>query len=235
MAYLRVEKPRFLFLEGSTGAEAMADVATVAPPDASAACAGTSAACADSSVDRPVAGASTPGPGACSSAAFTALGDGGAGSHLSGGACPPSLFSSSSRDNEYSDVTGGESPCCLCSWNSSSPCSRRSRRRIPRSFLRAARSCSRCCTACTLGLGVWAGQTAQLHGHPLLGRTKHQSRGGIWRKNEGKGEEPTHQRTVRKHNERPEVIVDVLDSLEVDGAPRPRGSVLRGETAVYQP
>jgi hypothetical protein len=56
MAYLRVEKPRFLFIEGSTGAEATADVATVALPDASAARAGTSAACATSSVDRPAAG-----------------------------------------------------------------------------------------------------------------------------------------------------------------------------------
>jgi hypothetical protein len=32
--YLRVEKPRFLFLEGSTGAAGAADVATAAPPDA---------------------------------------------------------------------------------------------------------------------------------------------------------------------------------------------------------
>jgi hypothetical protein len=155
MAYLRVEKPRFLFLEGSTGAEAMADVATVAPPDAFAARASTSAVCADSSVDRPTAGASAPGPGACSSASSAALGEGGAGSHLSGGACPPSLSSSSSsRDNEYSDVARGESPCCSHSWNSSSLCSRRSHRRIPRSFLRAARSCSRCCTARARARGV---------------------------------------------------------------------------------
>jgi hypothetical protein len=86
MAYLRVEKPRFLFLEGSMSAKAMADIATVALLAASAACAdtstartGTSAACAASSVDRPTAGASAPSPGACSSAA---LGEGGAGSHL---------------------------------------------------------------------------------------------------------------------------------------------------------
>jgi hypothetical protein len=62
MAYLRVEKPRFLFLEGSTGAEATADIATVALPDASATRAGTSATHADtfavpatSPVDRPAA------------------------------------------------------------------------------------------------------------------------------------------------------------------------------------
>jgi hypothetical protein len=52
MAYLRVEKPRFLFLEGSAGAKATAVAATVEPPDASAARAGTSAARAASSVDR---------------------------------------------------------------------------------------------------------------------------------------------------------------------------------------
>jgi hypothetical protein len=63
-AYLKVEKPRFLFLEGSTGAVAAADVATVALLEASAAHAGasaartgTSAVCAASSVDRPAAGA----------------------------------------------------------------------------------------------------------------------------------------------------------------------------------
>jgi hypothetical protein len=88
MAYLRVEKPRFLFLEGSTGAEAAADVAIIALPDASAARAGTSAACAASSVDRPTAGAPALALDACSSAASAALSEGGASSHLSGRACP---------------------------------------------------------------------------------------------------------------------------------------------------
>jgi hypothetical protein len=91
MAYLRVEKPRFLFLEGSAGAEATADAATVAPPDVFAARASTSAACAASPVDRPTAGAPVRAPGACSSAASAALGEGGAGSHLSGG-LPPVAF-----------------------------------------------------------------------------------------------------------------------------------------------
>jgi hypothetical protein len=85
MAYLRVEKPRFLFLEGSTGAEAAADVTTVALPDASA-------ARAASSVDRPGADASAPAPGACSSTASTTLGEGAAGSHLSGGPAPITLL-----------------------------------------------------------------------------------------------------------------------------------------------
>jgi hypothetical protein len=88
MAYHRVEKPRFLFLEGSTGAEAAVDVATVALPNASAARASTSTARVASSVDRPAAGASAPAPGACSSAASAALGEGGACSHLSGGPAP---------------------------------------------------------------------------------------------------------------------------------------------------
>jgi hypothetical protein len=88
MAYLRVEKPHYLFLEGSTGAEATADVSTISLPDASAARVGTSAACAASSVDRPTVGASTPAPGTRSSVASAALGEGGAGSHLSRGACP---------------------------------------------------------------------------------------------------------------------------------------------------
>jgi hypothetical protein len=57
IAYLRVEKLRFLFLEGSTGAVAAADTATVAPPDTPAACADTSVARAASSVDRLAAGA----------------------------------------------------------------------------------------------------------------------------------------------------------------------------------
>jgi hypothetical protein len=52
MAYLKVEKPRFLFLEGSTGAAAAADVATVTLSDTSVARAGTSAARAAFSVDR---------------------------------------------------------------------------------------------------------------------------------------------------------------------------------------
>jgi hypothetical protein len=100
MAYLRVEKPRFLFLEGSTGAEATADiaivtlpdVAIVALPDASAACACSSAACVASSVDRPAAGAPTPAPGACSSADSAALGEGAQAPTSQGGLPPVTLL-----------------------------------------------------------------------------------------------------------------------------------------------
>jgi hypothetical protein len=154
IAYLKVEKPRFLFLEGSTGVVEAAGIATAALPDASA-------ARAASFVDRLVAGASAPAPGACSSAASAALGEGGAGSHLSRGACPPSLSSTSpSPDDEYSEVAGGESPCYSRNRYSLSRYSRCSHRRILRSFLRAARSCSHRCTARALGLEAWAGWTA---------------------------------------------------------------------------
>jgi hypothetical protein len=53
MAYLKVDKPCFLFLEGSASAKATTVSAAVAPPDASAAHTGTSTAHAASSVDRP--------------------------------------------------------------------------------------------------------------------------------------------------------------------------------------
>jgi hypothetical protein len=99
MAYLKVEKPRFLFLKGLTGAVAATDVATVALPDAFAARAGTSvthagasAARAASFVDRPTVGASAPALGARSSDASASLGEGGAGSHLSGGPAPVAFF-----------------------------------------------------------------------------------------------------------------------------------------------
>jgi hypothetical protein len=87
--YLKVEKPRFLFLEGSVGAAVAPVVATAVLPDASTARAGASAAHAVSSTDRPAAGASAPATGACFSAASAALGEGDEGFHLSRGAHPP--------------------------------------------------------------------------------------------------------------------------------------------------
>jgi hypothetical protein len=95
----------------------------------------------------PGGGRSLTRPGAVSSAASTAVGEGGEGSHLSGEARPPSLSSSSSPDDEYSEVVGEESPSCSRSRHSSLLCSRRSRRRFPFSFLCAARSCSHRCAA----------------------------------------------------------------------------------------
>jgi hypothetical protein len=119
-----------------------AGVATAALPDASVTRAGTSATSTTPSIDRLVAGASAPAPGACSSAASTALGVGGAGSHLSGGpaACrflPLLPFPTTSTPRSPRE------PCCSRSRYSSSRCSRRYRRWILCSFLHVARSCSR--------------------------------------------------------------------------------------------
>jgi hypothetical protein len=69
VAYLRVEKPRFLFLGGSAGVVAAADVATTAPPVTSTVRAGASAARAASLTGCPATGAPAPTPGAVSSAA----------------------------------------------------------------------------------------------------------------------------------------------------------------------
>jgi hypothetical protein len=152
-----VENPRFLFLGGSVDVDAATGVAAAAPPAVSAARAGTSAARVASLIVCLEAGTPAPAPGAVSSAASAALGEGGEGSHLSGGAQPPSLSSSSSSpDDEYSSVPGEESPCCSRSWNSSLLRSRRSRRRMLRSLLRVARSCSRRCAAraCARARGV---------------------------------------------------------------------------------
>jgi hypothetical protein len=109
-----------------------AAVATAALPDASTAHAGTSAVRAASSTNRPTG----------------ALVRGREGFHLSEGAYPPLLSSfSSSPDDEFFRVAGGESPYCSRSRYSSSRCSRHSRRRILFSFLRAARSCTCRCVA----------------------------------------------------------------------------------------
>jgi hypothetical protein len=195
MAYLRVEKPRFLFLGGSAGDEATADTATVASLDASTARTGTSVVCAASSVDRPPAGAPAPAPGTRSSAASAALGEGGVGSHLSGGACPPSLSSSSSSsDDEYSGVAGGREPLLLAQpelfvplFPAFSPPDRPFiLARRPLLFPSLRRSRARSISGC--------GRVGprSVHGLPLLGRTKRQSHGGTWQKNKGKGEESTH-------------------------------------------
>jgi hypothetical protein len=162
-----VEKSRFPFLEGSADATAAPVTTAVALPDASAARAGASAACAAPPTDRPVAGASAPATDACPSTASTALGDRGGGTHLSGGARPPSLSSSSFDNDEFSGVAGGESPYYSRSRYSSSVAP----------GAPAAGSSSSSCVRPTLvpvvvphtrplGLGVWVGQTARLRTSP---------------------------------------------------------------------
>jgi hypothetical protein len=106
-----VENPIFLFLGGS------ADVAAAAAPPI------VPAARVASLVGRLAAGPPAPAPGAVSSAASVALGEGGEGSHLSWRVRPPSLSSSSSSDDEYSEVAGEESPSYSRSRNSSLLCS----------------------------------------------------------------------------------------------------------------
>jgi hypothetical protein len=76
VTYLRVEKPRFLFLGGSVTVAAAPDVAAAAPLVASTACASATAARVTSLVGCLAAGAPTPAPGAVSSAASAALGEG---------------------------------------------------------------------------------------------------------------------------------------------------------------
>jgi hypothetical protein len=128
-----VENPRFLFLGGSADVVAATGVAAAAPPAVSAARAGASVARVTSLVGRLAVGAPAPAPGAVSSAASAALGEGGEGSHLSGGVRLPSLSSSSLPDDEYSLVPGEESPCCSRSRNSSllrSRCSGSGRGRV---------------------------------------------------------------------------------------------------------
>jgi hypothetical protein len=168
VAYLRVENPRFLFLGGSADVVAAAGVATASPRVIPATRAGASVARVACLIGCLAAGAPAPALGAVSSAASAALGEGGEGSHLSGRVCPPSLSSSSSSDNEYSEVAGEESPSFSRSRNSSLLCSQRSRRRIRFSFLRAARSCSRRCAAhARSGSGRGRVGPCGVHGHHL--------------------------------------------------------------------
>jgi hypothetical protein len=188
-----VENPRFLFLWGSADAGAAASVATASRPVVSVARAGASAVRVASLVGYLAAGAPAPAPGAVSSAASAALGEGGEGSHLSGGARPPSL-SSFSSDDEYSEVAGEESPSCSHSRNSSLLCSRRSHRWILFSFLRAARSCSRCCAArARSGLGRGRVRPRGVHSHELQRINEKSDLAGALRTNGGREDgSPTH-------------------------------------------
>jgi hypothetical protein len=90
--HLRVEKPHFLFLEGSTGAAGAAGVAAAAPPEASAVRTGASAARAASVMDCLATSAPAPAPGACSLAASAALGEGARAPTSRGELAPVVLF-----------------------------------------------------------------------------------------------------------------------------------------------
>jgi hypothetical protein len=143
--YLKVEKQRFLFLEGSADAAAAPVAAAAALPDASVARAGASAARC-SSHGLPCGGCFRAHHGRLPLCRLCGSWRRGWGHPPLGGARHPPLSSSSSSD-EFSGVAGGESSYCSCSRYSSLCCSRRSRRRIFPSFLRVARSCFRRCAA----------------------------------------------------------------------------------------
>jgi hypothetical protein len=147
--YPKLEKPRFLFLEG------LADAA-VAPVAAAAALPDASAARAASTTDRPAAGPFAPPQAPAPLPPLRLLVRG--------------ARDSSSPDDEFSGVAGGESPCCSRSRYSLSRCSRRSHRRILFSFLRVARSCSRLLHDASGRSGLGRGRVGPrgVHSHPLL-------------------------------------------------------------------
>jgi hypothetical protein len=234
IAYLKVEKPCFLFLKGSTGAVVEAGVTTAALPDASAACAGASATRAAPSVDRLVAGASAPAPGACSSATSAALGEGGAGSHLSGGPAPVAFFLFSLSRRRVLRGHRGREPLLLAQPVFLVPLFPALLPPEPSLLLACRPPLLRSLRHARAGSGRGRVGPHDVHGHPLLGRAKCQNCSGASRRNKRKGE-PTHQRGVRKHNRRPKVVVAVRDGLKADGVPRPRGRILQGEAVVQQP
>jgi hypothetical protein len=155
--HLKLEKPRFLFLEGSGGTATTPVVATATLADAPTALAGASVARAASSTDCPVAGASGPAAGACSSTASAALGDRGGGFHLCRSPLPPPPPTNSPE-------SPGGSPCCSRGRYSSLSCSRQPH-----------------------GLGAWAGQTARRPPSPSTKKQPSRPRWCATRDQGGKG------------------------------------------------
>jgi hypothetical protein len=154
-AYLRVEKPRFLFLGGSAGVVAAADVATAAPPVTSTARVASLMGCL-------AEGALAPAPGALSSAASATLGEG-AQAPTSWGELvphrsPPPPRSTTSTPNSpgrtvptarAAKTLHSSVPGAPVAGSSSSSCA------LPAPVPTAAPHMH------TLGLGEWAGRTAR--------------------------------------------------------------------------
>jgi hypothetical protein len=203
-------------------------VTTAALPDASA-------ARAASSIDRPAAGASAPAPGACSSPASAALGEGGAGFHLSGepthhhSPLLPPLPTTSSSGSPGERAPAAHAPGTPRSVAPSAPAAGCS-----------SPSCVRPAPAPVvtrrerlLGPGVWAGQTMRRpqssSAEKRIVKTALVHREGI-----KKGGKPTHRLGVGEHDEQPELVVAMSPDLEANGAPRPRGRILLGEAVVQQ-
>jgi hypothetical protein len=156
--HLKLEKPRFLFLEGSGGTATTPVVATAALADAPAALAGASVAHVASSTDFPVPGASAPAAGTCSLTASAALGDRGGGFHLCRSPLPPPPPPTNSPESP------GGSPCCSRGRYSSLSCSRQ-----------------------PPGLGAWAGQTARRPPSPSAKKQPSRPRWCATRDQGGKG------------------------------------------------
>jgi hypothetical protein len=179
-----LEKPRFLFLEGSGGA---------------------SAAPAGASTDDPVVGASAPSTGTSSTAASAARGDRGGGFHLSGrhapcrSSPPPPTTSSQALvlgrlPAARAAGTPHHTPPGVPTAGASSPS------RTPPVPVTAAERHGR-----PTGPGVLAGLTARRVRSPAAG--KKLSRLTPMRyKNPRRKERHTHHRGVGKHHERPEVV-----------------------------
>jgi hypothetical protein len=166
-------------------------------------------------------------------------GEGGEGSHYSGGARPPSLSSSASTspDDEYTEVPGEEIPCCSRSRNSSLLRSRRSRCRMLRSFLGAARSCSHRCATRAHARARGVGGSDRATFTALICKEQARCRNTPISREpaEQGGRKSTYQWADREHGKRPEGCVIALGSPEVDGAPRPCGRVLPREEVWHQP
>jgi hypothetical protein len=156
-----VEKPCFLFLEGSAEA-AVAPVAAVAALlDDTTVRAGTSAARATSSTDCPAEGAPAPAPGACFSAATAALSEGARDSTSRGESAPHHSLLPPPTTTSTPGLRGERVPTACAAG-------------IPRPVVPGASATGSSAPSCApptlapavaprarpLGLGTWAGRTA---------------------------------------------------------------------------
>jgi hypothetical protein len=197
-AYLKLEKPRFLFLEGSGAVAAMPVAATTALADAPVALASPSAVRAASSTNRPVAGTSAPlAPVPPLRPSATGVGDstsrGEPAPHRSP-LPPPTTTNSLGSSGERAPAArvagtprsiapgapaaGSSSPSCV--WPAPTPIAARRRR--------------------PLGLRVWASQTVRRPRSPSI-KERTVKIASVRRKGTRKGGKPTHRWGVGEHNE----------------------------------
>jgi hypothetical protein len=164
-----------------------AGVATTALPDSFAVCVGASTARTASSVNCLVTGASAPAPGACSSAASAALGEGAQAPTSQEGLPPVAFFLLSLSRRRVLRGRRGRAPAARVAG-------------IPRPAVPgtpAAGSFAPSCVSPALapaaaprarsGSGRGRVGPRGVHGHPLLGRAKCQNRSDASRRHKGKG------------------------------------------------